>query len=203
MNPEMEQFLHKALAKYADIPEKEMSKLIERLHIKSLKKDAFFLRQGDAKTRLALIYSGTFRVHCTDESGSEKTLAFRVSGQFLAAYSPFITKQRTWYSIQALTDAVIIYFDFSDYAQISGGDPCWNELEKNYIVELFIEKENRERSFLLENATTRYIEFQKKYPEIQKTAFQYHIASYLGISPISLSRIRTELKQSENATPGI
>lgn len=198
----MEKFLHSVLARYAKIPDRELKKLGTRLRTQSLKKGDLFLRQGDDQSRLALIHSGVFRVYCIDESGNEKTLAFRVSGQFLAAYSPFITGQTTWYSIQALTDAEIIYFEFDDYTKLADSDPCWNTLEKNYIVELFIEKEDRERAFLLEDATTRYIEFKKKYPDIEKTTSQYYIASYLGITPVSLSRIRAEIKKSKQEAPG-
>lgn len=201
MKLEMERFLHKVLARYADVPVEEKNKLGHQLHTQSLKKADFFLRQGDDQSRLALIHSGIFRVYCIDESGNEKTLAFRVSGQFLAAYSPFITGQKTWYSIQALTDAEIIYFNFDDYTRLAGSDPCWDTLEKNYIIELFIEKEDRERAFLLEDATTRYMEFKKKYPDIEKTTSQHYIASYLGITPVSLSRIRADMKKSNKLAP--
>lgn len=201
MKLERKFFLHSVLTRYAEIPDQELNKLGNRLHTQSLKKGNFFIRQGDERSRLALIHSGIFRVYCVDESGNEKTLAFRTTGQFLAAYSPFITKQKTWYSIQALTNSELLYFDFDDYTKLASSNACWNTLEKNYIVELFIEKEDRERSFLLEDATTRYIEFKKKYPEIEKTTSQYYIASYLGISPVSLSRIRAEMKKSKNNAP--
>jgi hypothetical protein len=67
---------------------------------------------------------------------------------------------------------------------------------KEYVVSLFIEKEDRERSFLTEDAKTRYLCFKEKHPDLEQQIHQFHIASFLGISPVSLSRIRANLKNS-------
>lgn len=174
----------------------EQRKLDSKLRSQQLDKNAYFIRQGDQPRSVAFITSGLFRVYCIDESGSDKTLAFRDRGRFLAAYSPFLQNKDVWYSIQALTDAEIIYFEFDDLVSLMQQHHCWETLEKNYITELFIEKEDRERSFLLEDATTRYTNFCKNYPDIERNVSQLYIASYLGISPVSLSRIRTNLKKS-------
>ncbi|MBI9103579.1 MAG: Crp/Fnr family transcriptional regulator [Spirochaetales bacterium] len=189
-------FLFSELEKYATIPVEERAKLIERTHLLSLRKDEYFLRQGDKPLRLAMICSGIFRVFCNTESGDEKTLSFRTKGQFLAAYSPFLANQETWYSIQALSDGEIIYFSLEDYTTLLTSHSCWETVVKNYILELFFEKENRERSFLLEDAKTRYLQFRKNLPELEKSIPQFYIASYLGISPVSLSRIRSDLKKT-------
>lgn len=196
MNLEVEEYLFRILSKYADIPPDEQCKLSLKLRSQHLDKNDYFIRQGDRHSRVAFIASGLFRVYCIDESGSDKTLAFRDQGRFLAAYSPFLQKKDVWYSIQALTGAEIIYFEFDDLISLMQQHPCWETLEKNYIIDLFIEKEDRERSFLLEDAATRYTNFCKNYPDIERTVSQFYIASYLGISPVSLSRIRTNLKKS-------
>ncbi len=195
MKRDQEERLFQTLSRYADIPVGEQRKLGVKLRSQELKKNDYFIRQGGQNRRIAFIVSGLFRVYCIDESGSDKTLAFRDQGRLLAAYSPFIQKKDVWYSIQALTDAEIIYFEFAELISLMGQHPCWETLEKNYIIELFIEKEDRERSFLLEDAATRYTHFCKRYPDIEKKVSQFYIASYLGISPVSLSRIRNRLKK--------
>ena len=196
MKRDLEERLFQNLSRCADIPVSEQRKLSLKLRSQHLDKNDYFIRQGSQNRRIAFIESGLFRVYCIDESGNDKTLAFRDQGRFLAAYSPFIQKKDVWYSIQALTDAEIVYFEFDELISLMQQHPCWETLEKNYIIDLFIEKEDRERSFLLEDAATRYVNFCKNFPDIEKNVSQFYIASYLGISPVSLSRIRTSLKKS-------
>jgi CRP-like cAMP-binding protein len=59
---------------------------------------------------------------------------------------------------------------------------------------LFIKKERREATLLLDDAKTRYLNFLEEYPGLETRLKQYHIASYLGITPVSLSRVRAQLK---------
>ncbi|ADK79860.1 Crp/Fnr family transcriptional regulator [Sediminispirochaeta smaragdinae] len=196
MTADIKAFLLEKLGKYADIPDEEMDMIIAKLRSKYIAKHDFFLQAGDSTSSLAFIYSGFFRVYCIDSSGNEKTLSFRRNGQFLSGYSPFLEKKEIWYSIQALEDAEIGYINFADYKKLEGGHPCWNELIKNYVTKLFIEKEQRERSLLLDDATTRYLRFLQDYPGYEERIPQYHIASYLGITAVSLSRIRAAIKKS-------
>ena len=69
----------------------------------------------------------------------------------------------------------------------------WQQIYRNLLERVYIIKEKREADFLLLNATDRYMNFIKEYPHINKMIRQHHIASYLGITPESLSRIRAQL----------
>ena len=186
------------LEKYTQIPTSEWEKTEACLKPLHLDENEFFIMQGDMPDRFAFIISGIFRVFCITESGDEKTLSFRTKGQFLAAYTPFLENRDAWYSIQALEHSELIYMNFDDFVKLSMGHPCWEKVIKEYIIQLYIEKENRERSFLTENAKTRYLQFRNQYPELEQRIHNFYIASYLGISPVSLSRIRGELKKSVN-----
>ena len=196
MDPQAQTFMLQTLQKYADVPQSEWQKILGMHRALHLEKQAFFLRQGDRAARLAFIVSGVFRIFCLTESGSEKTLAFRIPGQFLSAYTPYLEGREAWYSIQALTGADLFYLSLDDCERLLSGHPCWDKVVKEYIVTLFIEKEDRERSFLTEDARTRYLRFREKHPDLEKQIHQFYIASFLGISPVSLSRIRAELKMS-------
>ncbi len=185
------------LQKYGEIPSSEWERMIGMQRSLHLEKNEFFIRQGDKPSRLAFITSGIFRVFCTTESGDEKTLSFRTKGQFLSAFTPYLENKETWYSIQALTEGNLIYLSLEQCEKLLN-HPCWDKIVKEYVVNLFIEKEDRERSFLTEDARTRYLRFRDKYPELEQHVHQYYIASFLGISPVSLSRIRTDLKKNLN-----
>jgi CRP-like cAMP-binding protein len=198
MDESRKAFVLDVLEEYAEIPEEEWRKAAGSLETVMLDKNEYFVRQGDLPDRMGIIFDGVFRVFCITESGDEKILAFRVKRQFLAAYSPFVENRESWYSIQALTDAELIYFSLDDMKNLSMRHRCWEKVVKEYMVRLFIEKEDRERSFLTEDAHTRYVRFRETYPELEKILPQYYIASYLGISPVSLSRIRGKMKKDDH-----
>jgi CRP-like cAMP-binding protein len=186
------------LQQFGDIPPAEWAKAVVLFKSLHLKKNEYFIRQGDQPSRLAFITSGLFRVFCITETGEEKTLSFRTKGQFIAAYTPYLENRETWYSIEALKEGDLLYITLNQHEELFQSHPCWERLFQNYIVRLFIEKEDRERSFLMEDAKTRYLRFKEKYPEIEQQIHQFHVASFLGISPVSLSRIRSDLKKNRN-----
>jgi CRP-like cAMP-binding protein len=194
MNADQKVFLFKTLEKYTVVSDEEKEKLERMVHVKDIGRNSFFVRQGESQSDIALILTGIFRVSCLDFSGSEKTLAFRTGGQFLCTYSPAIEKREVWYSIESLADSSLLFITRADYKELIMHHSCWDILIKNYIIQLYIEKEDRERSFLLDDAAERYRRFTGKYPGIEQHIPQYYIASYLGISPVSLSRIRARLK---------
>ena len=191
-------FLTKILRQYCRIPDNEIDLLRSKIIKRNIKRNGHFINQGDDINRIGLIRKGLFRVYCNDLSGDEKTLAFRSEGQFLAGYSPFIENKEIWYSIEAIEDSEIFTIGFEEYLDLVNNSIQWNELIKNYITRLFIEKEERERSFLLDDATTRYLDFVRKNPDNEDRISQFHIASYLGITPVSLSRIRSNLKKTNS-----
>jgi CRP-like cAMP-binding protein len=197
MNPEYG-YLLRYLEKFAHIPAPEWQKMTGLFTPLHVDKNEYFIRQGDPPERLAIIVSGIFRVYCITESGDDKTLAFRTKGMALAAYTPFLENKRTWFSIQALEAGELVYILLDDFKKLTLGHPCWEKATKEYFIQLYIEKEEREKSFLTENAKTRYLRFKNKNPELEKRVHNFYVASYLGISPVSLSRIRGELKKSAN-----
>ncbi len=197
MNPEYG-YLLRYLEKYAQIPAPEWEKMTGLLNPLHVAKNEHFIMQGDTPERLAIIVSGIFRVYCITESGDDKTLAFRTKGMALAAYTPFLENRKTWFSIQALEAGELVYVLLNDFKKLTLGHPCWEKATKEYFIQLYIEKEEREKSFLTEDAKTRYLRFKNKNPDIEKRVHNLYVASYLGISPVSLSRIRGELKKSAN-----
>ena len=194
MDTDQKTFLFKTLEKYTVVPDGEKEKLEKMVHVKNIGRNSFFVRQGDPQSDIAFILDGIFRVFCLDFSGNEKIMAFRTGGHFLCTYSPAIEKREVWYSIEALADSRLLFITRDDYKDLIMHHNCWDILIKNYIIQLYIEKEDRERSFLLDDAAERYRQFTGRYPGIEQHIPQYYIASYLGISPVSLSRIRSRLK---------
>lgn len=188
--------MHATLNKYAEIPESEWDKVREKIHILKVKKNDYFINCGDKPDKLAFIITGLFRIFYITDLGSERTLVFRGENKFLAAYSSFLQNIDSIFSIQALEDSTLVYIPLENLMNLISEDICWLIIKTKYADELFIEKEKRENEFLCDNAETRYKNFILKYPDYGNRIKQYYIASYLGITPVALSRIRK--KYSKN-----
>jgi len=191
--------MRREVLRFASIPEQEWKEFASILKPVRFNKGEYFVQIGDVADKLGYISSGIFRVFCITEKGEERILAFREENRFLAAFSPYLESQPSWYGIQALEPSLLLCISLKEHNRLMAGHPCWANLSRKYLETLFIEKEKREREFLSENAEIRYLNFKKAYPGIEQRVHQYHIASYLGITPVALSNIRRSLLQEKNS----
>jgi CRP-like cAMP-binding protein len=193
IRPEWLVLVRAALGAFAEIPEAEWTKAVLTIKHLHLKKNVYFIRSGAVPDKMACIVSGIFRVFYLNESGEEKILAFRDEGWMLSAFSAILEQTPSWYDIQALEDADLLYIDLEQYARGLQEHACWQEISRKYVQMLFVEKERLESELLSDNAETRYKKFKKRFPGLEDRIRQYHIASYLGMTPVALSRIRKKL----------
>jgi CRP-like cAMP-binding protein len=187
--PEWVARFRSTMREFAEFADEEWEKAIAQFVHVRIPKDGYFLRAGDVPDKLAFIASGVFRVFFVTEGGDERIHAFRDEGRLISAFSPFLTEKKSWYSIQALEDSDLLCTRI-DVGTWTSQAECWRTLYAKYMEKLFVEKENREREFLSDDAETRYRNFRDTYPGLENRIAQYHVASYLGITPVALSRIR-------------
>ncbi|MFW6034832.1 MAG: Crp/Fnr family transcriptional regulator [Halothermotrichaceae bacterium] len=108
-------------------------------------------------------------------------------------YENFFRGESSKFYIKAMEDSNILVTDYNSWRKLLEENFCWNILAKRVVDRAYILKEKRESRLLLEDAKTRYIKFLEQYPRLKDRVKQYHIASYLGISPVTLSRINSKL----------
>lgn len=197
IKPEWLAIVRAALSSFAEIPDAEWEKMSPTLRHVHLKKNEYFIRSGSVPDKMACIVSGIFRVFYNTGSGDEKILAIRNEGWMLSAFSAFLEHTPSWYDIQALEDSDVLYISLDQYIDGLLGHPCWQAINTKYVQMLFVEKERRESEFLSDDAETRYKKFRQRFPGAEGRIRQYHIASYLGITPVALSRIRRKMRESE------
>ncbi len=185
--------LYGTLSKFSEIPEYELNKLLTKLHSLKLKKNEYLINAGDVPDKMAFIISGIFRVFYNTESGVERTLAIREENCLLSSYSSFLENTKSRFYFQTLEDSNLLYISLLDYNELLSSHFCWQTISGKYAELLYLEKEKREIEFLTEDAETRYNNFINKYPTFENRISQYHIASYLGITPVTLSRIRRKV----------
>lgn len=156
---------------------------------KSLRKKENLILSGSVCNFLGIVTSGILRSFVA-KADEEFNNDFYYSNSFISAYTSFLTRQPTNCNIQALSDSIICYITLQQFEELISEDAEWLRLSKYVSDTFFIKKCKRETSFLLHSAGERLEAAKELYPGIEQKVSQYHIASYLGVKPESLSRLK-------------
>ena len=160
-----------------------------QLKVKSLKKKEHLISEGSVCNFMGFVSSGTLRSYVKNNDG-EFNNDFYFDHDFVSAYTSFLTRMPTNCNIEALTDSTIHYISYEKLNGLIDHDNAFLKLSKYVSDTYFIRKCKRETSFLKYSASERLEHLSSLYPEIEQRVSQYHIASYLGVKPESLSRIK-------------
>jgi len=182
--------------KFNPISEETFVELQKCFKPMKLSKNEFFVRECNYAQKLGYLKKGAVRAFFLNKECKEYTKQFFVDSSIIGAYSSLLTKQPNQIAQQALTDCEILVANFSEIEKLYNK---FHELERlgRKIAEFyFLEKEQKELEMALLDADKRYLIMRDRFPTIEAIAPQYHIASYLGISPTQLSRIRRKLKDT-------
>ncbi len=175
------------------IPEEKIEDLISICQIGTIQANEYFLREGEVPQKFAFVLSGLFRYVYINEKGYEFTKGIITEHNFISSYSAMISNSPSYFFIEALENSEILKIPYEKWLLLLKTDIFWVKLLLGFVEKGFIIKEKRERDLLLLNAETRYLNFMKEYPGMDKRVSQTIIASYLGIQPESLSRIRKKI----------
>jgi CRP-like cAMP-binding protein len=192
---EYEQLAH-FFRSLADIPETEIVKAMKIFQPTSVRKGEFLLRAGEVPHTLSFVVSGVIRLFFITPDGDEITRAFRVEKSFVSSYSALLLGEPSRLFLQALEPSFLLVTLYSAYQELTAGHLCWQIMDRKFAQQLFIRQEQRECELLLDDAKTRYLKFHAEYPGLEERVKQHHIASYLGITPVTLSRIRAQISHS-------
>lgn len=168
---------------YADTFIKLASKTVVR-------KNDFLISEGTVCNFLGIVNSGAMRSFVRNEE-QEFNNDFYFEDDFVSAYNSFLTRRPNGCNIQALADTEVYCLSYQQVNNLLEEDKEWMKLGK-YVSDVFyIRKCERETSLLKHSAAERLDMLLEDYPGIEQKVSQYHIASYLGIKPETLSRIKS------------
>lgn len=184
-----------SIRKLTDLTESEIYEFTKITRIKTFEKNSNFIREGQIPTEFGFVLSGLFRYVYISEQGKEFTKVFMPEKSFISSYSAMISKTTSFFFIEAIEQSKVLVISNNQWEKLKMQNPKWNLLlikllEKGYGI-----KEKREREFLLLDAESRYKMFLEEYPNLENRVKQNMIASYLGITPIALSRIRKKMRR--------
>lgn len=184
------QELHQYLNKITPLSEETWGKLAGLFVEKKLNKQAYFSKAGIVAHKIAFLQKGVVRSFYTNHDGQEFNKNFFVAPAIIGAYTSLITHTPNKLAQQALTNCLIWEADHDKVKNLYDTCPDLERLARLRAEYYFVEKEIREVNLLTLDAKEHYQFFQKQYPSLEQQIPQYHIASYLGITPTQLSRIR-------------
>jgi CRP-like cAMP-binding protein len=174
------------------LPKAEEEKLLNIALPAKADKGDVFIAEGSVPKKLAFVVKGLFRYYYSSRKGAEFTKGFFPENSFITAYSAMVQQIPSAYTIEALEDSEVFVLDYYEWRKLNEGHPCWNTLLMAFLHKGYFKKERREREFLLFDAKERYESFLEEYPQLEHRLKQSVIASYLGITPVALSRIRSQ-----------
>lgn len=167
--------------------------LFDEFILKTIKKGEYFLMAGDELKDVALIKSGLFRYFYISPNGTEHTKHFVAEGDFVISFNAFYKNEPSEFFIIAEEDCEVLTITANKLRSLIESSDKWAKLYYNNLEKSFSIKEQRTADFLMKDSTQRYIDFGETYPTVIGRIKQIHMASFLGIKPESLSRIKKNL----------
>lgn len=177
----------KHMIKVSDV---ELNNFLRNAFIKKFKRQEILSRPGLVPNEIFFINKGLVRVLIEDSEGAEHSIHFALENQFIADYSNFIEQKPSLYNLQALEDTEVVVLPRKTidwgYGELTEGQKMGRLVAEYY----FIYQDNRIKNTYLRTPKQRYDSITEVFPNIHNRVPQHMIASYLGITPIHLSRLK-------------
>ena len=183
------QSLYQYLIEVIYLSEHETTLVQSLFHEAFVKKGCFLLKEGEVCTNLTFVCKGIFR-YFIDHDGEDRTYNFAKEGDFVCNYESLIRQSPSHKHIQAIEDSEVLTISSENlqrfYREVEQG----NLFGRIHMEKIYADTIRQLVAHYTETPEQRYLNFLKKYPDLNQRLPQYYIASYVGVKPQSLSRIR-------------
>ena len=157
------------------------------------RKGESYIREGDIPDKIGFVTKGLMKYYYIDSDGNEWIKYFSAEKYFVASYASFLYQVPSLYNIEALEDTTVLSIGFNLYVNNINRSKTWCTIARKYTEKIYYEKEIREASFLMKDGSERYSDFLNEYKHLCDRITLKDTASFLGLSPVSLSRIRNKI----------
>lgn len=155
-------------------------------------KGSILIRQGQYVNKIYFVIEGCIRSYCVDKNGKDHTLQFGIKNWWISDYISIYNKEPATLTLECIKESTVIEFDAKKLGEILIPFPEYEPFKRNLLERHVVSLNKRILNQLQMTASERYDLFIEQYPDIEQYTRNYHIASYLGITQASLSRIRAE-----------
>lgn len=189
----MKKFIEYIL-QFGNLNQQQIDFILKKANEIELRKDEYFWEAGKLVTQVGFITHGILRICYYNNKGEEITRYFVDEKHLIVDWINYETNMAVSEYLQAATDCKLIVFSKQDWKEISDTIIGWDNIVQKINAKNHIEKFERRSPLVSQDATTRYTEFMEKYPTLANRVPLSYIASYLGITQSSLSRIRKNIR---------
>jgi len=179
------------IARYVKLSDHEIKEFISILKTTRVKKRQFIVQPGFVSEYRNYIVEGAVRVFYLDDLGKEHTVIIAIEDWFFTDFYSYLNRTPAEYYAEALEDALILQMKYDDVEELCSRIHSISEYFRLFTERSMAHSYKRTISNISKSSEERYWEYVDKYPQIANRVPQYVLASYLGISPESISRIRS------------
>lgn len=181
------------ILRFGSLTTQQIELIASKTEKRTLKTGEYFSEAGRTANHVGFIISGIFRVCYYDKDGEEITRYFIDENNFLVDLNSFSYQIPSSEYIQAVTDVEMVVFSRSALTELANTIVGWDKITNQITTKALLDKVSRISPMVAEDATTRYLKFLEQFPQMALRIPLSYLASYLGITPQSLSRIRKNI----------
>jgi len=181
--------LRKHLLQMARVPDGEWEVVRAQLSLRVLERGQCLARMGEVSHEYGWVITGIMRRFSLSAEGAEVVRGFVEPGGFVGSYRSMLAGLPSSQTIDALECSHLLVGDYGEFVKLYDRHPCWQELGRKLAEQLFLVRDQRESELLTLTATERYERFLRDHASLVGRIPQHQIASYLGVTPVSLSRL--------------
>jgi CRP-like cAMP-binding protein len=167
--------------------------LVSTLQTQTLKRNQYLLKEGEICKNVYFLVSGFLRMYYIDEEGNEINYRFSDENNFLVDFQSFLTQKSSRFFWQAMQDSELFVLPYQEIQNAYALSPAWNTFGRCMAEKVYLQLNERVEMLLFMNPEERYLHLMKTQPKLLEQISQFHLSSYLGIKPESLSRLRKRL----------
>ncbi|WP_276372613.1 Crp/Fnr family transcriptional regulator [Chryseolinea sp. H1M3-3] len=178
------------VSKHIHLTREETSLFISVLKHRRIRKRQYLLQAGDINQYENFVTKGCLRAYTVDAQGQEHIAMFGLEGWWISDLYSFLTNTPATQHIDALEDSEVFSIEKSDLDRLYDQVPKFNRFFLKLLQNAFVAHQRRILASISQTAEEQYLDFISRYPSIEQRVPQSQIASYLGLSPETISRIR-------------
>jgi CRP-like cAMP-binding protein len=197
MNAMNTDLILKNVGKHIQLNDRETNFFLSILHPATLKKKDVFLKEGTVCKDSAFVIDGAMKSFTVDREGKEHILNFATPGWWISDLYSLISQKPGILNIEAIADSEVLILSGENQRLLYTKVPKFERFFRILIENALVANQQRLIDNLSSTAEDRYLHFIKKYPSIPSCVPQHNIASYLGITPEFLSKIRARLARKK------
>ncbi len=182
--------LHKSINEKVEISEQDFNEFLALTKPTNIKKNDFFINEGDVAKYIAFVNTGVLYSYYIDDKGNKHVIQIALENYWISDLFSFLSSEEAIFNVQAIENSEITIISKQSFEKACDTIPKMERFFRLLIQNAYINSQRRISKIYGASAKERYLKLVQSHPQIVQRVPQHYIASYLGIKPQSLSRIR-------------